>query len=372
MDVSMRAIPLNELANLVGGSLVFDDPAQCATGQAMEITNALPLQDAGPGCLTLADHPKHLKRVNHSTASAVMVREALPGCRLPMIVVGNLHVAFAQAIAVFRPARAKSDRDSVIHPSACVASSAHVGEHTSLASGVVIGENCQVGERCVLHSGVQLMDDCIVGDDCELFPHVTLYPDTRLGNRVLIHAGVVLGAYGFGYRTQDGHHVRSAQLGWVEVADDVEIGAATTIDRGTYGATRIGQGTKIDNQVQIGHNCHIGRHNLICAQVGIAGSSSTGDNVVLAGQVGIADHLQLADNVTVGAQSGIMNNVEAGQVVMGSPAGPGRQRMIEWALIGRLPEMRRELKALQAQLQQLSAAAAAPSETETTTLRRSA
>lgn len=368
----MRAIPLNQLANLVGGSLVFNEPAQEAAGQAMEITNALPLQDAGPGCLTLADHPKHLNRVNHSAASAVMVREALPGCCLPMIVVGNLHVAFEQAIAVFRPARAKVQRHSFIHSSVCLASTAQIGGDTSLASGVVIGENCQVGERCILHSGVQLMDDCIIGDDCELFPHVTLYPDTQLGNRVLIHAGAVLGAYGFGYRNQDGRHVRSAQLGWVEVADDVEIGAATTIDRGTYGATRIGQGTKIDNQVQIGHNCHIGKHNLICAQVGIAGSSSTGDNVVLAGQVGIADHLRLADNVTVGAQSGIMSNVEAGQIVMGSPAGPGRQRMMEWAMIGRLPEMRRELKAIQAQLQQLSAAAAVCSETEAATRRRSA
>lgn len=368
----MRAIPLKQLANLVGGSLVFNDPAQEAAGQAIEITNALPLQDAGPGCLTLADHPKHLTRVNHSTASAVMLREALPDCCLPMIVVGNLHAAFEQAIAVFRPARAMADRHSLIHPSACVASSAQVGSNTRLASGVVIGDNCQVGQGCVLHSGVQLMDDCIIGDDCELFPHVTLYPDTKLGNRVLIHAGSVLGAYGFGYRKQDGRHVRSAQLGWVEVADDVEIGAATTIDRGTYGATRIGQGTKIDNQVQIGHNCHIGRHNLICSQVGIAGSSSTGDNVVLAGQVGIADHLHLADNVTVGAQSGIMNNVEAGQVVMGSPAGPARQRMMEWALVGRLPEMRRELKAIQAQLQQLSAAAALPSDPQASTLRRSA
>ena len=370
MDVSMRAIPLNQLAKLVGGSLVFNDPTQSAAGQIMEITSALPLQDAGPGCLTLADHPKHLELVNHSTASAVMVREVLPDCCLPMVVVSNLHVAFEQAIEVFRPTRAKAERQSVIHPSVCMASTAQVGAHTSLASGVVIGENCQVGQRCILHSGVQLMDDCIIGDDCELFPHVTLYPDTKLGDRVLIHAGSVLGAYGFGYRKDNGRHVHTAQLGWVEVADDVEIGAATTIDRGTYGATRIGEGTKIDNQVQIGHNCHIGKHNLICAQVGIAGSSSTGDNVVLAGQVGIADHLHLADNVTVGAQSGVMNNVEAGQIVVGSPAASRRQRLFEWALIGRLPEMRRELKALQAQIEQLSAASD-PSDPQAA-LRRSA
>lgn len=353
----MRTIPLNQLANLVGGRLAVDGRDLLPAEAAIDITNALPLQDAGPGCLTLADHPKHLSRVNRSTAAAVMVREHLPGCNLPMLVVSNLHTAFEQAIGLLRaPLRERRASLSTIDSSSRVAPSASIGCHTSLAAGVVIGENCRVGERCILHSGVQLLDDCSIGDDCELFPHVTLYPNTRLGNRVLIHAGSVLGAFGFGYRHQQGRHVRTAQLGWVEVADDVEIGAATTIDRGTYGATRIGEGTKIDNQVQIGHNCHIGKHNLICAQVGIAGSTSTGDNVVLAGQVGIADHLQLADNVTVGAQSGIMNNIEAGETVVGSPAAPHRQRMVEWAMIGRLPEMRRELKALQAKMEQLSAA----------------
>ncbi|MCA9131987.1 MAG: UDP-3-O-(3-hydroxymyristoyl)glucosamine N-acyltransferase [Planctomycetales bacterium] len=340
----MPTAKLSELAALVGGTL--------STGDDTEIIDALPLQDAYEGCLTLADHPKQAARVAHCPAAAVMLREAIPGCTKPMLIVSDLHRAFAQAIAHLRPVR-HNRVPQAIHPTACVDSSSRVGAGTTLAAGVSIAENCVVGQRCVLHSGVQLMAGTHIGDDCVLFPHVTLYPDTHLGDRVLIHAGAVLGAYGFGYRLQDGRHERTAQLGWVDIGNDVEIGASTAIDRGTYGPTRIGDGTKIDNHVQIGHNCHIGKHNLICAQVGIAGSTVTGEHVVLAGQVGLADHIRLADRVVVGAQAGVMGNLEAGSVVVGSPAVPRRQRMVEWALIGRLPEMRKELKDMQQKINEL-------------------
>lgn len=347
---------LNELATLVKGRLVLNSAENCAEDVAMsiaggeiDITNALPLNDACSGCITLVDHPKYAARLDKSPAAAVMVRSELPNCRLPMLIVEDVHAAFQQAIAVLRP-RQIAKKTVTWHPSASVAATAQIGAETMLAAGVVIGENCVVGQRCVLHAGVQLMDDCVLGNDCELFPHVTLYPETRVGERVLIHAGAVLGAYGFGYRQQAGRHVRAAQLGWVEVGDDVEIGAVTTIDRGVYGATRIGDGTKLDNHVQIAHNCRIGKHNLICAQVGIAGSTVTGDYVVLAGQVGLADHIELADHVTVGAQSGVINNVEKGAVIFGSPAAPRRQKLLELASLGRVPAMRQELKELRAQV----------------------
>jgi len=373
MEVSMRTMQLKELAQRVGGRLIHSSDSDAQTIGAVEICNALPLQDARPGCLTMADHTKQTQRLNESTAAAVMVSEALADCRLPMIVVDNLHAGFQQAIAILRPRREPADSVSAQHhPSAVIAPSAQVAQGTRLGPGVVVGENCVVGAGCVLHSGVQLLENCVIGEDCELFPHVTLYPETRIGDRVLIHAAAVLGAYGFGYHQRNGSHVRTAQLGWVEVGDDVEIGAATTIDRGTYGPTRIGDGTKIDNQVQIGHNCHIGKRNLICAQVGIAGSTSTGDNVVLAGQVGIADHLHLADNVQVGAQSGVINNVSEGAVLVGSPAAPRRQRFLEGAMIGRLPELRRELKAVQETVAQLSAAQNNSTSQEQAALRRSA
>jgi UDP-3-O-[3-hydroxymyristoyl] glucosamine N-acyltransferase len=197
------------------------------------------------------------------------------------------------------------------------------------------------------------MANCTLGDDCELYPGVVVYPDTRIGARCLIHAGTVLGAFGFGYRTVNGQHERSAQVGWVELGDDVELGACVTVDRGTYGATRIGCGSKLDNHVMIAHNCQIGRHNLICAQVGIAGSSSTGDYVVLAGQVGIKDHTHIGDRVTVAAQSGVMHNIPSGEVWSGSPATATKKYMQGVAAVSRLPEMRIDLRRLEVQAQRL-------------------
>ncbi len=369
---------LNELATLVGGRLVLDqtdDAAKSIVGGELNITNALPLQDASEDCITLVDHPKHAAKLFKSAAVAVIVKSELPGCHIPMLIVDDVHAAFQQAIGLLRPRRI-AKQPAAWNPSAQVAATSRVGAETTLAAGVVIGENCVVGQRCVLHAGVQLMDDCVLGDDCELFPHVTLYPETRIGHRVLIHAGAVLGAYGFGYRQQDGRHIRAAQLGWVEVGDDVEIGAATTIDRGAYGATRIGDGTKLDNHVQIAHNCRIGKHNLICAQVGIAGSTVTGDYVVMAGQVGLADHIELADHVTVGAQSGVMNNVPRGAVVFGSPAAPRRQKLQELASLSRVPAMRQELKELRAAVallsQQLQRQAPVASNNDNTAIRPAA
>jgi UDP-3-O-[3-hydroxymyristoyl] glucosamine N-acyltransferase len=172
---------------------------------------------------------------------------------------------------------------------------------------------------------------------------VVLYENTVLGRQVIVHANAVLGAYGFGYSTVDGRHKLCAQLGYVEVGDQVEIGAGTTIDRGTYGPTLIGSGTKIDNLVQIGHNCRIGRHNLICSQVGIAGSCSTGEYVVMAGQVGLADHLHIADGAMLGAKAGVMPDALPGKRYLGAPAVEERQFFRSISLIQQLPEIRRQL-----------------------------
>ena len=194
------------------------------------------------------------------------------------------------------------------------------------------------------------MPGCKIGRDCQLFPGVVLYPGTILGDRVILHSNVVLGANGFGYRFAEGRHQPASQLGWVEIGDDVEIGANTTIDRGTYGATTVGCGTKIDNLVQIGHNCRIGKHNLICAHVGIAGSSSTGDYVVLAGQVGVRDHTHIGDRAQIAAQAGVASDVAAGEVMLGSPAIPRYEQAQVWAAMLKLPEMRKTLKRIEKQL----------------------
>src|SRR5204862_8014669 len=170
------------------------------------------------------------------------------------------------------------------------------------------------------HSGGALGRFCRLGDDVTIYPNAVLYDATEVGHRVVIHANAVLGADGFGYRLQNGRHAKVPQLGHVEIGDDVEIGACTTIDRGTFQATTIGEGTKIDNLVQVAHNCQIGKHNLFVSQMGIAGSSTTGDYVVIAGQAGITDHVHIGTGAVIGAKSGVTKDVTAGQRTLGAPA----------------------------------------------------
>src|SRR5262249_39630644 len=178
-----------------------------------------------------------------------------------------------------------------LDPLASVHPTARLGEGCELWPFAVVGENTVLGKRCTVHSGAVIGRNCRLGDDVVLHAHVVLYDDTVLGNRVVLHANTVIGADGFGYRLQNGQHVKVPQLGHVEIEDDVEIGACTTVDRGTFQATRIGIGTKIDNLVMVGHNCQIGPHNLFISQVGIAGSSTTGAYVVVAGQAGCVHHV---------------------------------------------------------------------------------
>ena len=340
----MPAITLNEIAGWVKGQIVGD--------HSLLIHNALPLQDASPNCLTLVDNAKYADRLERSPAVAAVVPKDFPMGAKTLLIVDKPHAAFEVIVEKLRSQSAS--KIAGVHPAAYVDPTARIGSGTVIQPGASVAENVTIGQRCTIYSGVNIMAGCHVGDDCTLYPNVTLYPATTLEHRVLIHAGATLGAFGFGYRLVAGRHERTAQLGWVQVESDVEIGAGTTIDRGTFGATRIGSGTKIDNQVQVGHNCHIGKHNLICAQVGIAGSSSTGDYVVIAGQVGVKDHLHIADRVTIGAQSGVIQDISAGEVILGSPAMPHKQTMQQVAALTRLPDMRRQLRDLQQQVAELS------------------
>jgi UDP-3-O-[3-hydroxymyristoyl] glucosamine N-acyltransferase len=188
-----------------------------------------------------------------------------------------------------------------------------------------------------------------------IYPNAVLYENTIVGDRCLIHSGAVLGAFGFGYNSSSGTHQLCSQLGWVEIGNDVDIGACSTVDRGTYGPTTIGDGTKLDNQVQVGHNCRVGRHNLICSQTGLAGSSSTGDYVVIAGQAGLRDHVHVGDRSMVGAKSGVMNDVEPNSKVVGLPATEERFQYSCVVAVHKLPAMRHQVVAMQKQLDALQA-----------------
>ncbi|RMF43088.1 MAG: UDP-3-O-(3-hydroxymyristoyl)glucosamine N-acyltransferase [Planctomycetota bacterium] len=333
---AMSELRLSEIAAMVGGVRHGEENPV--------ISEALPLQDATRACITLVDHEKHLDRLHDSAAVAAIASQAYSSSRKPLVVVEDLHAAFVKIILHFRQPR--QDEFDGVAPTAVVHPTATIGEGTVVGPGTTIGADVRIGSRCVIHPGCHLQVGSCIGDDTILFPNVTLYAETKVGSRVILHSGVVLGAHGFGFRQHNGVHQPTPQLGWVEIEDDVEIGAGTTIDRGTYGPTRIGAGTKIDNLVQIGHNCSIGRHNLICSHVGIAGSCRTGDYVVLAGQVGLADHVTIHDRAVIGARSGVMRDVGPGEVVLGAPALPIKQAMQVNALVAKLPELRRHVREL--------------------------
>jgi UDP-3-O-[3-hydroxymyristoyl] glucosamine N-acyltransferase len=237
-----------------------------------------------------------------------------------------------------------------IDPLAHVHPTAVIGPDASVLAFAVVGPGAVVGARCHLHSGAVVGRDCRLGDDVTLHPHAVLYDGTIVGHRVTVHANAVVGADGFGYRFQDGRHVKTPQLGYVEVGDDVELGACTTVDRGTFGPTRVGAGTKIDNLVMVGHNCQVGRHNVIVSQVGMAGSSETGDYVVIAGQVGVVDHVRIGTGCVIGGQAAVTKDVPPGQKMLGSPATPEREQKRLIMSLNAVPRLRERMRAVERKL----------------------
>ena len=330
------AISLADLAAILGGSPGGD--------AALVLTGAATLETAGPTEITLVDSADKLHLLGKSRAAAAIVPAGSGPLDRPTIEVPDVHAAFTAAVVHFRPPRPRS-RTGVspkadVHPSARLAADVDVGAFATIGPDVTIGPGATV------HAGAHLMSGCRIGANAEIFPHAVLYENTVVGDRATVHAGAVLGAHGFGYRpAADGYRL-SAQLGWVELGSDVEVGANTTIDRGTYGPTVIGAGSKLDNLVMIAHNVRVGRHAMICSQVGVAGSTTTGDWVVMAGQVGVRDHVHIGDRAVLGARSGVSNDIEAGQTVLGEPAIDLRDRKLQLATMTKLPEMRKDLKAL--------------------------
>ncbi len=342
---------LAELAELVHGQLVGG-----AGAADLVIEDAATLDEAGPKHISLLDSPDKAHRLARSCAGAVVVPQSFTPDHTPAIQVDDVHAAFAAIVEQFRPQR-RMPRIGV-SPLATVNPSARLGADVDVHPGAVVGPDVEIGEHSTIHAGVKIMAGCKIGRSVTIFPNAVLYEDTQVGDRSIIHATAVIGAYGFGYKLADGEYHLSAQLGRVEIGCDVEIGAGSAIDRGTYSATTIGDGTKIDNQVMIAHNCRIGRHNMICSQVGIAGSTTTGDYVVMAGQVGVRDHVHIGSGAVLGAKAGVSNDVPDGAHMLGSPAMPLREQKVQFAMLARLPDMREQLRQLQRQLDALVAQAA--------------
>jgi UDP-3-O-[3-hydroxymyristoyl] glucosamine N-acyltransferase len=334
-------LTVRQLAALVNGEVLGDPDTP--------ITHARPLNEAQAGDITFVDDDRYLNAWHDSPASAAVVRPSVPVNGRPIIRVRDPLMAFVSIVQTLQPSAVPS-RSSRIHPSADVHPTAVLGADVEIGPFSSIGPGCVLGDRVVVKSGVSVGANCKLGADCVLYPHVALYDGCVLGLRVVIHANAVIGADGFGYRTHAGQHVKVPQLGYVEIGDDVEIGACTTIDRGTFGPTRIGEGTKIDNLVMIGHNCQIGKYNLLVSQVGIAGSTTTGDYVVMAGQVGIADHLHIGDRAILGAKAGVHKDVPADTQMLGAPATPAREQMRIMMSLEKLPELRKDIRKIKQQL----------------------
>ena len=337
------SLTLGELAAMVGGE-VHGDPATL-------VQNAWPPLDCDAHSITLVDSVENLAKLEGCEAAAFVAPLEVTEPGRPAIRVANVHAAFVAIVTHFRPRRQRTVAG--VHPTAVIAPSAVIGRGVSIGPCAVVGEEAVIGDGATIGANSVVGDDCRVGAETVLAPMVTLYEGAVVGERCRLHSGVVLGADGFGYRLVDGRHTPVPQLGSVEVGDDVEIGANTTIDRGVYGPTKIGDGTKIDNLVQIGHNCRIGRHNLLASQVGIAGSTSTGDYVVMAGQVGVRDHIHIGKGAIIAAMAGVTNDVPEGEVMLGAPATPVREQKLKIAAIAKLPQLRKEFRELRREVSEL-------------------
>ena len=327
---------LQQIADAVGARLLGDAHAEVGAVASMESATQ---QD-----LIFVDDEKHLSAALQSRAGAIIAGEfatSAPSAR-PLLISDHPKLAFARAARLFRDGAAHNaiprvsvHSTAVVHPSAVLAGDVSVEERAVVSEGVMVESNTRIGAGSSVGAGVT------IGRDCEIYPNVTIYSGTRLGHRVIVHAGAVLGSDGFGYvrDRKTGHYEKFPQVGRLVIEDDVEIGANTTIDRGALDETRLRRGAKIDNLVHIGHNCEIGEDVVIAAQTGLSGSIVIENGVVLGGQVGIGEHARIGEGVMLGGQGGVLpNKVLRGKGVAfwGTPAQPLRQYLKQLATLARL------------------------------------
>ncbi len=318
---------------------------------SVEITGIRGIEEAREGDLTFVAHPRYLPLLTTTRASAVIVTPEAPPCARPTLRTPSPHLAFARALTLFFPPVKPAPG---VHPSAVLAPGVLLEEGVSVGAHAVIEEGARIGAGTVVGPQVFIGRDSWIGRECLLYPQVVIRA-ARVGDRVIIHSGTVIGSDGFGYvKDKRGRHVKIPQVGRVVIGDDVEIGANVTIDRATVGETRIGRGTKIDNLVQIGHNVTVGEDAILVAQVGISGSSSLGNRVLLAGQAGLVDHVTLGDDVVVGAQAGVTKDISPGSVVLGSPALPQAHAKRILVASRHLPDLLTAVRQLESTVREIS------------------
>ena len=331
---------LQELADLCGGELRGD--------ASQKITGAAALLEAAPGEITFYVDPRYLARLRKTRASAVFVPlDFSEETAAAQIRVANPSKAFEQVVLKLAPKPIAFAPG--IHPTAVVDPTAKLGKGVSIQPHAVIESGTAIGDNTVISAGSYVGHESVIGQSCLIYPNVTIRERTQIGARVIIHSGAVIGADGFGFEFVDGRYRKIPQIGIVQIDDDAEIGANTTIDRARFGRTWIQEGVKIDNLVQIAHNVILGKNSVIAAQTGISGSTRVGEKVMIAGQVGVIGHLTIDDNTIIAAQSGIAKDLPGG-AWFGSPAVPlpDAKRQIAW--IHRLGKLFDRVKALEKKL----------------------
>ncbi|MGV8074664.1 MAG: UDP-3-O-(3-hydroxymyristoyl)glucosamine N-acyltransferase [Syntrophobacteraceae bacterium] len=338
-----KSFTLGAIAELVGATLKGDP----TTG----ISGIGALEDATPGELSFITSPRYSGLLSECRASALIAPPSLKDLPFPLLISHQPYLALAKAAQLFAvpPFLSSGIHDSVV-----------MGDNVELAQGVSVGALCQIGSNCrigkgsKLYGGVYLGGEVELGEGCVLYPGVTVMDRCRIGNRVIIHSGTVIGSDGFGYAQDDkGHHIKIPQTGIVQVDDDVEIGSNCSIDRATFSRTWIKRGAKIDNLVQIGHNVVVGEHSILVAQVGISGSVRLGKHVILAGQVGVAGHLEIGDRVRIGAKSGVGHSIKAGEDMAGIPVLPQKEWLRNIKNLQRMSTFKDELRQLKARVEQI-------------------
>lgn len=330
---------LSKLAELTGARVegAADD---------VEITGAAGLDEATDGHVTFLANPRYTPRVNTTHASAIYLSEEAQTERpIAILRVKDPYLAYTRALRIFYP---EPKPEPAIHPSAAIDPSAKIAGGVAIGACAVIGRNVTMAEGVWIHPNVTIYDDVRIGKNSVIHSGVAVRERTVIGERVVIHNNSVIGCDGFGYaKDEERRWLKIPQAGRVVIEDDVEIGAATTIDRASVGESRIGRGSKVDNLVQIGHSCTVGEDTLLCAQVGLAGSSHIGSRVILAGQAGVAGHLTIGDDVVLTAKSATSHDIPAGKVISGIPAFDNRDWLRSTAAFRRLGEMARTLRQLE-------------------------
>jgi UDP-3-O-[3-hydroxymyristoyl] glucosamine N-acyltransferase len=335
-------LPLEELCRSVGGTVVGDG--------GVLITGVNSLEAAGPGDISFFSDRRYRSRLEKTRATAVIVREATPFFNGSQVLVANPPLAFARVAGLF------ARKASTIHATnqhCYVHESCRLGRNVSISPMVYVGENVVIGDDTVLYPGVFIGARVTIGDRSTLFPNVAILEGCVVGNDVVIHAGSVIGSDGFGYARDGTVSVKMPQMGYVQIDDNVEIGANNCIDRASFGKTWLMRGVKTDNLVHVAHNVVIGENTLVLAQAAFSGSVTVGAGVIVGGQVGVADHVTIGDGALIAGRSGVAKSVASGAIVSGSPAIPHQIWLKSSKLVARLPQLNDRLRKIERRLEEL-------------------